>query len=33
MKKKLLAAAMMCFVMMSAQAQIYGYDDYVRRTK
>jgi tetratricopeptide (TPR) repeat protein len=30
MKKKLLATAMMCFVMMSAQAQIYGYDDYVR---
>ena len=29
MKKKLLATAMMCFVMMSAQAQ-YGYDDYVR---
>ena len=21
---------MMCFMMMSAQAQIYGYDDYVR---
>ena len=30
MKKKLLATAMMCFVMMSAQAQVYGYDDYVR---
>ena len=30
MKKKLLATAMMCFVMMTAQAQIYGYDDYVR---
>ena len=30
MKKKLLATAMMCFVMVSAQAQIYGYDDYVR---
>lgn len=30
MKKKLLATAMMCFVMMSAQAQTYGYDDYVR---
>lgn len=30
MNKKLLATAMMCFVMMSAQAQIYGYDDYVR---
>ena len=30
MKKKLLGTAMMCFVMMSAQAQIYGYDDYVR---
>ena len=30
MKKKLLATAMMSFVMMSAQAQIYGYDDYVR---
>ena len=30
MKKKLLTTAMMCFVMMSAQAQVYGYDDYVR---
>ena len=30
MKKKLLTTAMMCFVMMSAHAQIYGYDDYVR---
>jgi len=30
MKKKLLATVMMCFVMMSAQAQVYGYDDYVR---
>ena len=30
MKKKLLATAMTCFVMMSAQAQVYGYDDYVR---
>ena len=30
MKKKLLTTAMMCFVMMTAQAQIYGYDDYVR---
>ena len=30
MKKKLLATTMMCFVMMSAQAQTYGYDDYVR---
>ena len=30
MKKKLLATAMMSFVMMSAQAQTYGYDDYVR---
>ena len=30
MKKKLLATAMMSFVMMSAQAQVYGYDDYVR---
>jgi hypothetical protein len=30
MKKKLLATTMMCFVMMSAQAQVYGYDDYVR---
>ena len=30
MRKKLLATAMTCFVMMSAQAQIYGYDDYVR---
>ena len=30
MKKKLLTTAMMCFVMMTAQAQIYGYDDYVK---
>ena len=30
MRKKLLATAMICFVMMSAQAQTYGYDDYVR---
>jgi len=30
MRKKLLATAMMSFVMMSAQAQVYGYDDYVR---
>ena len=30
MKKKLLATAMTCLVAMSAQAQIYGYDDYVR---
>ena len=30
MRKKLLTTAMMCFVMMSAQAQVYGYDDYVR---
>jgi tetratricopeptide (TPR) repeat protein len=30
MKKKLLATAMTCLVAMSAQAQVYGYDDYVR---
>ena len=30
MKKKLLATAMTCLVVMSAQAQTYGYDDYVR---
>ena len=30
MKKKLLATVMTCLVVMSAQAQIYGYDDYVR---
>ena len=30
MRKKLLTTAMMSFVMMTAQAQIYGYDDYVR---
>ena len=30
MKKKLLATAMTCLVAMSAQAQTYGYDDYVR---
>ena len=30
MRKKLLTTAMTCYVMMSAQAQTYGYDDYVR---
>ena len=30
MKKELLATAMMCFVMMGAKAQVFGYDDYVR---
>ena len=30
MRKKLWATAMTCLVAMSSQAQIYGYDDYVR---
>ena len=30
MRKKLLTTAMTCLVAMSAQAQTYGYDDYVR---
>ena len=30
MKKKLLTTAMTCLVAISAQAQTYGYDDYVR---
>lgn len=30
MRKKLLTTAMACLVAMSAQAQTYGYDDYVR---